>query len=664
MIAANGLGIQFGGDYLFRDASFMISPGDRVGLVGANGTGKTTLLRILIGQQTPDDGSISTTKHAVIGYLPQEGIVLSGTTVRDEVMTAFGELLEMEREIEALTSEVARRSHEHETPEFASLLEDLGELQHRYDGMSGFSAMGELEKVLMGLGFEPSDLDRPCREFSGGWQMRIELAKLLLRQPDLLMLDEPTNHLDIESLVWLEGFLQRYQGSLLMISHDRTFLDAVTNRTFELSMRRLTTYTGNFSRYLVDREARRELQQSAYENQQKQISEQEKFIERFRYKATKARQVQSRVKALDRLERIDAVESDESSVHFRFPPASRSGRLVVELKGLHKSYGENHVLRGVDFALERGEKLAFLGRNGEGKSTLSRIIAGIEGFQSGERIVGHNVEIGYFAQHQAESLDPRKTVLETLDSVATGDIRLKLRNLLGAFLFNGDDVFKKVAVLSGGEKSRLALAKLMLEPVNLLVFDEPTNHLDMASKEVLKGALMRFDGSMIIVSHDRDFLNGIVDKCIDFRGGGIKEYLGGIDDYLARHKSATVDDIFRKEKGNGGGAQQQQQSQQKPDDGLSPKERKRIEAERRNRRHAATKELRKQLETTEKKIAELETTKSESEALMAGVEVYNDPDRLRTTKKLLADTERDLAKEYDIWSRVASQIELVESELE
>jgi len=660
MIAAQSIGIQFGGDDLFRDVSFMISPGERIGLIGANGAGKTTLMRILIGQQQPDEGRISASRHAMVGYLPQEGIVLSDCSVREEVLKAFGEVIEMERAIASLTDQIGSRS-DHESPEFHALIGELGELQHRFEAMNGFAATGEVEKVLMGLGFQPEDLDRQCREFSGGWQMRIELAKLLLGQPDLLMLDEPTNHLDIESLTWLESFLQKYQGSILLISHDRSFLDAVTNKIYELSMQRLTIYTGNYSKYLMERAARREQQQAAYENQQKMIADTEKFIDRFRYKATKATQVQSRVKALERLDRVSAVEADVSGVHFQFPPAPRSGRVVAEMKNVHKSFGEKLVLDGVDFVLERGEKIAFLGRNGEGKSTFSRIIGGIESYE-GERIIGYNVSIGYFAQHQAEDLDPRRTVLETLDSVATGDIRTKLRTLLGAFLFQGDDVFKPVSVLSGGEKSRLALAKLLLEPVNLLILDEPTNHLDMKSKEVLKEALIAFDGALVVVSHDRDFLDGIVGKCVEFRKGRIKEYLGGIGEYLARHRSETINDAFVPAKAD---LRQQQAAGASPGqakgDGLSEKDRKRIEAEQRNRRYTATKDLRKKLEKVEKQVAELEEKKAGCEEEIARPETYSNPDRARQLQITLGELDRQLAEQYEAWGKIAGEIETVEA---
>jgi ATP-binding cassette subfamily F protein 3 len=657
MIAAQNLGISFGGDVLFEGVSFLINPGDRIGLVGSNGAGKSTLMKALMGRQVLDEGRVATSRHAVIGYLPQEGIVLSDKSVREEVMLAFGEIVELEREIDAMHEELSRRSAESGTPEYQSLIDDLGELQHRFEAMNGFSAVGEVDKVLGGLGFEPTDLERNCGEFSGGWQMRIELAKLLLRQPDLLMLDEPTNHLDIESLTWIESFLQRYQGGLLLISHDRSFLDGITNRTFELSMGRLSTYTGNYSSYLRQRGDRRAVQQAAYENQQKQIAETERFIERFRYKATKASQVQSRVKALERLDRVAPLESDEASVHFKFPPAPRSGRTVVELTGVSKRYGTNLVLDNVDFALERGEKVAFLGRNGEGKSTLSRIIAGIESYE-GTRALGHNVSVGYYAQHQAEDLDPRMTVLETLDAVATGDVRTKLRTLLGAFLFNGDDVFKRVSVLSGGEKSRLALAKMLLEPVNLVILDEPTNHLDMASKGVLKEALAAFDGALIIVSHDRDFLGGLVEKCIEFRARRLKVHLGGIEEYLAQRQITSVDQAFARSTVEGDA-----RSAVGADDAGNRREQKRLEAELRNRRYAATKELRKKIARTEEEIAKLEESKTAAEEDLARPEIYSNPEKSRTTQTRLRELERTLAERYATWEELAAEIDTIEKEL-
>ena len=670
MIAAQNISLAFGGDPLFQDVNFMINRGDRVGLVGANGAGKTTMLRLLNGEMTPDTGTIAMRSGTEIGYLPQDGAGLSNQSVRDEVLSALGDLTRIEERMAVLNVEVAEA---HDDPnrtdeERTELLEELGDLHHRYDQLDGFAARGAVEKILMGLGFEPTDLDRPCTEFSGGWGMRIALAKLLLREPDLLMLDEPTNHLDIESLTWLEAFLRTYHGAILLISHDRSFLDALTTHIYELSSRRLTIYTGNYTTYRAEREKRRVLQIAAYENQQKMIIDTERFIDRFRAKASKATQVQSRVKQLDKVERIEMPDSDEAEIHFRFPPAPRSGRVVVEMKHVTKRYGDNLVLENIDFALERGEKVAFLGRNGEGKSTLSRVIAGIEPFE-GERIIGHNVELGYFAQHQAEELDPSKSVLQTLDDVAVGDIRQQLRSILGAFLFQGDDVFKPVSVLSGGEKSRLALAKLLLQPRNLLIFDEPTNHLDMASKGMLKKALQDFEGGAIIVSHDRDFLRGLVDHCVEFRNRKITITIGDIDEYLAGRDAEKVDDVFRNPKKSnaamkGGGASGSNQKGGGSGGGSdkSRKDQKRHEAELRNKRHAATRELKEKLKRAERAVAETEEKKSAMETELADPNVYADGARVAMLQRKIKEAEERLTKLYGDWEKAAAALEAAEAE--
>ncbi len=657
MIAAQNLSVEFGGIPLFEKVTWAINHGDRVGLVGSNGAGKTTLLRTLVGEQPLAAGEIIRRGEARIGYLRQEGALLGERPVREEVLSARGDLTGTEKRLEELTREVSRAHDEGETERGAELLDELGDLQHRYDQMDGFAARGEVEKILMGLGFLAEDLDRPCSEFSGGWQMRIELAKLLLTTPDLLMLDEPTNHLDIESLTWLEDFLNKYPGGILLISHDRSFLDAITTHTFELSNGRLTIYTGNYSHYLVERVERRKLQMAAYQNQQKMIVDTERFIERFRYKASKAVQVQSRVKQLEKVERLVPPEPDESEISFRFPEAPRSGRVVVELKNVVKRYGENLVLDGIDFALERGTKIAFLGRNGEGKSTLSRIIAGIEPHE-GERIVGHNVAMGYFAQHQADELDPTRTALETLEDVAVGDVRTQLRSLLGTFLFQGDDVFKPVKVLSGGEKSRLALAKLLLQPRNLLVLDEPTNHLDMASKNVMKQALQAFEGALVVVSHDRDFLRGLTDVSLDFRDRGVREVLGGIDDYLARFGAEKVDDAFARPK------EEKKKRVEQEAKGLSRKEQKRREAEERNRRNAATKGLRERIDRVEKEVGWLEEEKEGIEAKMADPDIYADSEKIVPLQKRLAEIAEKLTELYAEWEKSASKLEIVKAELQ
>ena len=479
MISAVNLSLQFGGRSLFKEVSFRVGPHDRIGLVGSNGAGKSTLLRILVGTQSADRGDIAKAKYVTVGYLPQEGMSAAGRTLYNEVESIFADILDTQSGLE----EIHRRMGEidHETDEFRELLEVYGELQHKLEASDAFRMKTGIEKVLAGLGFREEDYGRMTDEFSGGWQMRIALAKLLLQQPSLLLLDEPTNHLDLDSLGWLEEYLRAYEGAVMIVSHDRRFLDNMTEKTYELSLGSLTEYAGNFSHYVTEKQARKELQLSAYKNQQAQIKQTEQFIERFRYKATKARQVQSRIKQLEKIDMIE-VEDDESGIHFSFPPAPPSGRTVMELRALHKSYGALRVFDGIDFDIDRGDRIAFVGVNGAGKSTLARIIAGVEPFEGGERTPGHNVVLSYFAQHQAEELNPRNDVLQTVDEVATGEIRKRLRNLLGCFLFSGDDVFKKVSVLSGGEKSRLALAKMLLQPSNLIVMDEPTNHLDMRSR--------------------------------------------------------------------------------------------------------------------------------------------------------------------------------------
>ncbi|HLX11635.1 MAG TPA: ABC-F family ATP-binding cassette domain-containing protein, partial [Bacteroidota bacterium] len=476
MISAVDVSLQFGGRYLFEELSFRIGPHDRIGLVGSNGAGKSTLLRVLTGNQSIEGGRIEKAKFVTTGYLPQEGMYSEGKTLYTEVESAFGDILQLQARVEEVQAQMATMPHD--SPDFPELLEIYGELQHELELSDVFRLKSEIEKILMGLGFSASDFERQTQEFSGGWQMRIALAKLLLTQPSLLLLDEPTNHLDLESLQWLEEYLRSYEGAVMIVSHDRRFLNIMTTKTFELTMGSFNEYTGNYAYYTVAKAERKELQLSAMRNQQSQIKHTEQFIERFRYKATKARQVQSRIKQLDKIERIE-IEDEEVGIHFDFPNAPQSGRVVMELKNLHKTYdgGKIKVFDGLNFEIERGDRIAFVGVNGAGKSTLSRIIAGAETFDSGERKLGYNVEVSYFAQHQAEELNPEATVLETVDTEATGEIRKKLRTLLGCFLFRGDDVFKRVRVLSGGEKSRLALARILLHPSNLIVLDEPTNHL-------------------------------------------------------------------------------------------------------------------------------------------------------------------------------------------
>ena len=530
MISVEKLTIDFTGTPLFEEVSFLVNPKEKIALVGKNGAGKSTMLKVFAGLQQSSGGRVSMPKDFKIGYLPQHLLVNDDKTVMDEAKTAFGDVLDTQKRVERLTQELAERT-DYESAEYTDLIERLSIENERLTLMGADNMMSEIERTLIGLGFLRTDFDRSTSEFSGGWRMRIELAKILLSRPDLLLLDEPTNHLDIESIRWLEQFLATSSSSLLLVSHDRAFLDAVTSRTIEISLGQIYDYKVPYTKYVELRKERREQQLRAYENQQKVIADTEEFIERFRYKATKAVQVQSRIKALERLERIEVDLEDNSALRLKFPPAPHSGVLPIDIEHLTKAYGDHVVLNNIDLQIHRGEKVAFVGKNGEGKSTLVKcIMQEIE--HSGTMKLGHGVKIGYFAQNQASLLDENLTVFDTIDYVAVGDIRTKIRDILGAFMFGGEASDKKVKVLSGGERSRLAMIKLLLEPVNLLILDEPTNHLDMRSKDVLKEAIQAFDGTVIIVSHDRDFLNGLVTKVYEFGGGKVKTHLGGIDEYL------------------------------------------------------------------------------------------------------------------------------------
>ena len=541
MISINQLTIDFGGFRLFENITYNITPKDRLGLAGKNGAGKSTMLKIIAGLQTPTEGSVSIPKDYRIGYLPQHMNHENSRTVFEEAEMAFGELKALQSEIEDMNASLAERT-DYESDDYMSFLDKLHEKTERLSMMGGGNYHAEIELTLKGLGFERSDFSRNTSEFSGGWRMRIELAKILLSKPDIFLLDEPTNHLDIESIQWLEDFLKDYSGAVVIISHDKAFLDHITNRTIEIVLGKIYDYKANYSKYLELRQERFEQQMNAYKNQQKMIEDTEKFIERFRYKATKAVQVQSRIKQLEKIDRIEVDEFDHSALHIKFPPAPHSGAITVKGKGVTKAYGEHVVLEDVDFEVARGEKIAFVGRNGEGKTTMARMIMR-ELDHKGEVVLGHNVKIGYFAQNQADLLNPEDTVFDTIDKVAVGDIRTKIRDLLGAFMFSGEDVDKKVAVLSGGEKTRLAMVRLLLEPVNLLVLDEPTNHLDIRSKELLKRAIINFDGTVIVVSHDREFLDGLVTKVYEFRNKKMKEHLGGIYEFLQYRKLENLKEI-------------------------------------------------------------------------------------------------------------------------
>ena len=538
MITVGNLSVLFGGKPLFEDISFMIQSRDRVGLTGKNGAGKSTMLKIIARQQEPTKGTVSVPNGYRIGYLPQEMKHNSGTTIFEEARTAFSEVLKLEDEIAQLSHQLETRS-DYESEAYQQIIERLNESGQRLSLLGSGSVDGETEKVLLGLGFRQTDMNRQMDEFSGGWKMRVELAKILLQSPDAVLLDEPTNHLDIEAIQWLEGFLSGYHGAVILVSHDRAFLDAVTNRTIEITVGRIEDYKASYSRYVELRKERRELQMAAYVNQKKMIEDTEKFIDRFRYKASKAVQVQSRIKQLDKVDRIEVEEEDNASIHFRFPAAPRSGKVVITAEGIRKQFAEKTVLNRLDFLVERGDKIAFVGRNGEGKTTLSKIITGTLEHE-GAVALGHNVQLGYFAQNQADTLDTSLTVMETLEQVSGTTTTQQVRNVLGAFLFGGEAVDKKVKVLSGGEKGRLAIARLLMQPVNLLVLDEPTNHLDMRSKDILKEALKQYDGTLILVSHDREFLDGLCNKVFEFKSGAIREFPGGIFEFLQSRKLETL----------------------------------------------------------------------------------------------------------------------------
>lgn len=546
MISLNKLSINFTGDFLFKEISFVAGDHDKIGLVGKNGAGKSTLLKIIHKLIEPTSGNMIITSGYKTGYLPQEMVADFQTTVWNETMSAFVEQKQLEQKITIITEQLSCRS-DYESDQYIQLAQQLSDYTDRFHYLGGNNMEGDAEKVLIGLGFKSEDFHRRLSEFSSGWQMRVALAKILLQHPEIILLDEPTNHLDIESIQWLEEYLATFEGCLILVSHDRTFLDRVTNRTIEITFGNIQDYKCSYSQYVEQRLERIDAQQSAYQNQQKEIEQIERFIERFRYKSTKAKQVQSRLKLLDKMERIEVEELDKSTIAFQFPPAPQSGKVVVEAKNLSVGYENLTVLNDIDFYLERGERVAFVGKNGEGKSTFVKAIVGELELQKGVLNLGHQVIVGYYAQNQALFLDPNKTVFETIDEIAVGDIRPKIRTILGCFLFSTEDTEKKVAVLSGGEKSRLALAKLLLSPFNLLILDEPTNHLDMQSKNVLKNALLQYHGSLILVSHDRDFLEGLTDKIIEFKEKKINTFIGDVYEFLEKKRLDTLHQLQKRE---------------------------------------------------------------------------------------------------------------------
>lgn len=604
MISVEGLKVEFNATPLFEDVTYVINKKDRIALVGKNGAGKSTMLKILAGLQQPTSGVVALPKDTTIGYLPQVMVLADKNTVMQEAEKAFEHIFDMQKELERMNQELADRT-DYESEDYHKLIDRFTHENERFLMMGGTNFHAEIERTLVGLGFKREDFDRPTSEFSGGWRMRIELAKLLLRQPDVLLLDEPTNHLDIESIQWLETFLSTRANAVVLVSHDRAFINNVTTRTIEISCGHIYDYKVSYDQYVILRKERREQQLRAYENQQKQIQDTEDFIERFRYKATKAVQVQSRIKQLEKIERIEVDEEDNSALRLKFPPASRSGSYPIICEDVQKKYGNHVVFHDVNLTINRGDKVAFVGKNGEGKSTLVKCIMNEIDFD-GKLVIGHNVQIGYFAQNQAQMLEGELTVFDTIDRVAVGDIRNKIRDILGAFMFGGEASDKKVKVLSGGERSRLAMIKLLLQPVNLLILDEPTNHLDMRSKDVLKEAIREFEGTVILVSHDRDFLDGLATKVYEFGSGLVKEHLGGIYEFLQRKKLEDLNELQKSIPSGGSATSTIADSQGVVSDNKLSYE--------------AQKELNKKIKKMEKQVADCEKAIEELESAIAIVE--------------------------------------------
>ncbi len=644
MISIQGLKVEFGSQVLFENISYVINKRDKIALVGKNGAGKTTMLRIITGEQQPTSGTVARQADITIGYLPQQMQLKDTLTVKQEAARAFEHLQQMDAAIDRMNQELAERT-DYDSEDYQELIERVAEKTELRALMQSENIEAEIEKTLTGLGFERSDFDRPTSEFSGGWRMRIELAKLLLRRPDVLLLDEPTNHLDIESIQWLESFLKNRNAALLLVSHDRAFIDNVTNRTIEISLGKIYDYKVNYSQFVELRKERVEQQMRAYENQQKLIHDTEDFIERFRYKATKAVQVQSRIKMLEKLERLEVDEVDRSRMRLKFPPAPRSGDYPVIAEDLRKDYGALNVFHDVTFTIKRGEKVAFVGKNGAGKSTLVKCIMGEIPFE-GKLQIGHNVKIGYFAQNQAQLLDETLTVHDTIDYVAVGDIRTRINDILGAFMFGGKAADKKVKVLSGGEKSRLAMIRLLLQPVNLLILDEPTNHLDMPSKDVLKEAIQAFEGTVIVVSHDRDFLNGIVNKVYEFGDHRVREHLGGIYDFLQKKQLDSLQQLEIKSSPVAAVAEED----------LEPASQGKMDYQRQKERERRIRQAEKKVKTLEARIAELEQQLADIEDQLTTASSEN-LDIYYTHSKINRELEEVMAQ----WEQAGEELERVRS---
>lgn len=656
MISVESLRVEFGVKPLFAGASFVVNDRDRIALVGKNGAGKSTLLKILCGQQKPTEGVVSIPSDTTIGYLPQVMVLQDDTTVRQEAQKAFSNVTELKAKVDALNQQLAERT-DYESESYLALVEKFTLEHERYMMMGADNCEAELERTLMGLGFERSDLERPTSEFSGGWRMRIELAKILLQKPDVLLLDEPTNHLDIESIQWLEQWLAQSAKAVVLVSHDRAFINNVTNRTLEISCGQIVDYKVKYDEYVVLRKERREQQLRAYENQQKEMQEMRQFIERFRYQATKAVQVQQKVKQLEKIVPIEVDEVDNSALRLKFPPCLRSGDYPIICEDVRKDYGAHTVFSNVNLTIKRGEKVAFVGKNGEGKSTLVKCIMGEIPFD-GHLKIGHNIQIGYFAQNQAQLLDEELTVFQTIDNVAKGEVRLRINDILGAFMFGGEASDKKVKVLSGGERSRLAMIRLLLEPVNLLILDEPTNHLDMPSKDVLKEAIKAFDGTAIIVSHDREFLDGLVSKVYEFGGGKVREHLGGVYDWIESHKRGEVNGVNGSNGSNGVNRSTKPTKPIKPINPTKPIN----TANTAKNDYAAHKEQQKLLrkaeravEESERKISDMERRLKELDDLLMVPE--NAADMTLVTE--YTTTKKALDEEVERWERLSEELESI-----
>jgi ATP-binding cassette subfamily F protein 3 len=644
MISVNSVTVSFGGHDLFDNISFLINPKDRIGLAGKNGAGKTTLLKILSGNQNPTKGEVSMPKSCKIGYLPQDMIHQHGRTVFEETESAFEEIQKLEFRIIEINHQLETRT-DYESKEYMKLIEEQTDVYTRLDMLGASNVHEEIEKILKGLGFDRKDFSRQTAEFSGGWRMRIELAKLLLQKPDILLLDEPTNHLDIEAIMWLEEFMETFAGSVMLISHDKTFLDNVTTRTIEISNQKIYDYKTNYSRYLVLRKERREQQENAAKNQQKIIDQTEVLIDKYRAKASKAAFAQSLIKKLDRMERVEVDDDDSQSMNFRFPAPAHSGKIVLTVDHASKNYGPKHIFSDANFIITKGEKIGLVGRNGEGKSTMMKMIARKVDFD-GKIVLGHSVLMGYFEQDQEEKLDPKKTVFETIDEAAVGEVRRQVRGLLGSFLFRGDDIDKKVQVLSGGERGRLALCKLLLEPYNLLLMDEPTNHLDIRSKDILKRALIDYEGTVIMVSHDRDFMKGICNRLFEFRDGKVKEHLCDIEEFMQLRKVERLNelDLDKKEK--------------KPETIVKPKPvtSSGVEKEAGKSNEAEQKQIKSQIKKVEENISKLELMIKECDDKLSNSEEYA---KLMSDKTFFADYEKlkkDLETEMKKWEELSSKL--------